>query len=381
MSDRKRVFVTGHNGFIGKNLCLRLKELNKYEVLTSEKGDAQSFEKACAQADFVIHLAGVNRPKTQDEFVRGNFDYTKDLVAQLEKRDVKPPIVFASSIQAGIDHPYGKSKRLAEKEIFRYAKRSAVACYVYRLPNVFGKWCRPFYNSVVATWCNQLSHGQDIRIDDPFTKLHLVYIDDVVDEFIVAMESKATSSHEFRGFYQVLPIYNVTLDELSQRLRSFVHTNGVQTMPEMDELNRKLYAQFLSSKEENALCYELDQRADERGKLAEFIKQDGFGQIFVSTTKPGITRGNHYHHTKTEKFFVLSGQARIVLTSMRDGQTVTFDILPGEMRVVDIPPGCSHTITNIGSDPLVTLFYASEIFDMENSDTFAFDSKLILDPK
>lgn len=365
-----RVLVTGAAGFIGRNLVTRLREQDGYEILTVGRNDPwERVEKLLPTIDFVIHLAGVNRPHSEDEFISGNVGFTEKLCGAPALRKRKTPILFSSSIQAALDNPYGRSKRTAEKHLERYANDTGSQVVIYRLPNVFGKWCRPNYNSVVATFCYNIARDLPIVITDPDRQLELVYIDDVMEAIIDDLKQSPSDGVHHRK----VPItYKITVAELAHVIRSFRASRQSLIVPDhSDPLLHKLYATYLSYLETDDFAYDLEQRVDARGALAEFIKSEQLGQVFVSRTKPGITRGNHYHHTKNEKFFVVEGEAIVRFRSVHGDHVIEYPVRGEDFRVIDIPPGYTHSIENVGDGELVTLFWASEIFDPARSDTYS----------
>ena len=284
---------------------------------------------------------------------------------------MKPAIVVSSSIQATLENPYGISKRLTEREFEAISETLGISVRIFRLPNVFGKWCRPNYNSAVATFCHNIARGLEITISDPARKLELVYIDDVVTEFISQMRAQHSSGAKFE---RVLPTFEISLGEVVDRIRSFESSRRDLLVPDMsDELNRRLYATYLSYLDGGNFRYLLARRSDDRGSLAELLKSPHFGQIFVSRTLPGITRGNHYHDTKCEKFVVLEGQAVIRFRHVVTGDLTEYLVSGHEYSVVDIPPGYSHSIENVGDGEMVVLFWASAIFDAAAPDTYSAD--------
>jgi UDP-2-acetamido-2,6-beta-L-arabino-hexul-4-ose reductase len=334
-------------------------------------------DKALAQADIVFHLAGVNRPQNVDEFKQGNTGFTEQICAKLEAMKRIPMVVMSSSIQAELDNPYGISKRMAEKALMSWAERTGASAVVFRLKNVFGKWCRPNYNSVTATFCHNIAHGLPVSISDPTRELELVYIDDVVNAFLSVLEERGQRS-EVRGqiparseFRSVERSFKITLGDLAAKIRSFRESRTTLMLPHMDDaLTRCLYATYLSYLDGPDFAYGLEIKTDNRGCLAEFMKSAQFGQIFVSRTKPGITRGNHYHHTKTEKFMVVEGEAVIRFRNIQNGDVIEHKVNGRDFRVVDIPPGYTHSIENVGITEMVVLFWASEIFDPSHPDTY-----------
>lgn len=367
----KTVLVTGASGFIGRNLVARLKALRDVDILILEREESDAeWGALAARADVVFHLAGVNRPIAPDDFHVGNCEFTERLVALLREIRRSPAIVFSSSIQAEQPNPYGRSKHAAEEVLHQYARDTGGRVAIFRLKNVFGKWSRPNYNSVVATFCHNIARDVPITISSAEHEVELVYIDDVVDALVdAAWNVPAVVGGVVRD---EMPSSRITLGALADLIRQFRDMRESLFVPDLSErFRRQLYATYLSFVESTRWQYPLGKRADERGDLAEFIKSVGFGQIFVSRTRPGITRGNHYHDTKTEKFLVLSGTARIRLRHVEGGEVLEFVVLGEEYRVVDIPPGYTHSITNEGSTEMITLFWASEVFDPTAPDTIA----------
>lgn len=363
-----KVLVTGSNGFIGKNLIMQLRVLKNIQILTYDtENTVEELDELLEETDFVFHLAGVNRPKNQEDFLTGNVGLTDYICNQMAKRADPPPILLSSSIQAELDNPYGRSKRLAEETVIRYGEQTGALSIIYRLKNVFGKWSRPNYNTVVATFCYNIAHNLPITISNPAHQLELVHIDDVVRHFISELNTKNSGSVDWKD---VTPVFNITLGQLAALIRSFRDLRETLQIPDLgDPFIHKLYGMYLTYLDENNFAYNLTRRCDERGCLAEFVKSKPFGQIFVSRTKPGITRGNHYHHTKAEKFLVLQGKAVIRFRHLYSNEVVEYITQGSEFKVVDIPPGYTHSIENIGEGELVTLFWASEIFDPEQMDT------------
>ena len=330
---------------------------------------AEDQHEALLSADAVIHLAGVNRPQSLDEFQSGNAGLTGDICRTLADADRKPLVVFTSSVQATFDNPYGRSKLGAEEALKLWAGQTGAPAVVFRLPNVFGKWSRPFYNSAVATFCHQAAHGLPLSVNDPDADLNLVYIDDVVAALLRCLDEPPTG-FEYRA---VAPVFRTTVGEVAGRIESFPRSRDTLMVPEFsDPLVSRLYATYLSHLEGSDLAYSLRASADARGSLAEFLKQRGFGQLFVSRTVPGVTRGNHYHHTKAEKFLVVEGEAVIRFRDVRGGPLIEHRVNGSMFRVLDIPPGLSHSIENVGRGELVTLFWADEVFDPDHPDTYPF---------
>jgi len=367
------ILVTGSKGFIGQNVRAWLARMPEHRVWEIDIDDTpEDLAAATAAADVVFHLAGVNRPTNQDEFRVGNVEFTAQLCNLLTRRDSAPALVLSSSVQALLDNPYGASKRQAEELVRAYGERTGGRVTIYRLPNVFGKWCRPDYNSAVATFCHNIARDLPVTISDPDRQLELVHVDDVVRCWLRELDRRESSAVSYQS---VAPTFPITLGRLVEMIRSFRAMRPTLLVPDLDAFSRKLYATYLSYLDEDDLAYDLQQRDDNRGRLAEFIKSETFGQIFVSRTRPGITRGNHYHHTKTEKFLVLDGEAMIRFRHVLTERVIEYRVRGDDLRVVDIPPGYTHSIENVGSGELITLFWASEVFNPQEPDTYALTVK------
>jgi UDP-2-acetamido-2,6-beta-L-arabino-hexul-4-ose reductase len=366
-----RVLVTGSAGFVGKNLVQTLLRRSGVEVFEYDVGmPDRGFLEALGQADAVVHLAGVNRPQAAEEFETGNAGSTRQLCERLMALGRAPQILFASSIQAELDNPYGISKRRAEEALRRFSEATGARVTVYRWPNLFGKWCRPNYNSVVATFCHNIARGLPVLISDSGKEIELAYIDDVVAAIVGELEN--TEGAECFRFAQVQPTYRVTLGALAESIRAFRESRSTLLLADFgDRFTRCLYATYLSYLPEAEFSYSLDIKRDSRGELAEFLKSPFGGQIFVSRTRPGVTRGNHFHHTKVEKFLVLEGEAVIRFRHIVTDELLTYPVTGKEFRVVDIPPGYTHSIENVGAGEMVVLFWVSEVFDPKAPDTFA----------
>ncbi|MBS3902001.1 MAG: NAD-dependent epimerase/dehydratase family protein [Dethiobacter sp.] len=364
----KSVLVIGAGGFIGKNLCAALEQRKDINILRYGRGDTRLAE-YISRADFIFHLAGVNRPQHFEEFDKGNRAFTEELLTLLEQSGKKTPLVIISSTQAVLDNPYGLSKKAAEDAVFKWARRNDTSVYVYRLPNVFGKWCKPNYNSVVATFCHNIAHGLPIQINNPATELTLVYIDDVVAELLAALNGLPHIGENH--FCSVPRTFKVSLQQLAETIYTFAESRKNLTIPNFEgDFARFLYATYTSYLPEYGFGYELEMKHDHRGWLAEFIKSRQFGQIFISRTKPGITRGNHWHHTKIEKFLVVEGEAVIKFRKIETDEVLEYKVSGEQLKVIDIPAGYTHSITNTGQADLITLFWADIIFDQEKPDTF-----------
>jgi len=370
------VLVTGAAGFIGRNLVCWLRRWPCAQVLElgQEHSDAD-LDARLAAADLIYHLAGVNRPPSEQDFERVNVDLTARMCEALRRKRLRTPVVLSSSIQAGLDNPYGVSKRRAEAVLSEYAAASGAAVTTFRLSNVFGKWCRPHYNSVVATFCHNIARDLPITIADPDRAVPLVHVDDVVQEMLGVASSFANpappAAPASTAYREVGPVYTVTLGELAALIRSFRESRRTLRVPVAGEFERKLYGTYLSYLPENDFAYDLQKRTDARGSLAEFLKSPSFGQMFVSRTTAGVTRGNHFHHTKAEKFLVLEGEAVIRFRHVTGGKVIEYAVRGEDFRVVDIPTGYTHSIQNVGDRELVTLFWSSEVFDPERPDTIS----------
>ena len=362
-----RVLVTGSKGFVGKNLCVVLRQREDVELYEYDVNDKpEDLDSALEKVDLIIHLAGVNRPKDPGEFETGNAGSLKKICSKLKESGRIPKIILSSSIQAELDNPYGVSKRRAEKVLEEFAKDTCAECVVYRFKNLFGKWCMPNYNSVTATFCHNIANDLPIQISDPAYKIDLTHIDDVVNAFVNEMDPGKSG---FR-FADPLSSTCITLGELVEKIRSFRDMRTSLVLPDFsDTFDRALYGTYLTYLDKKEFEYRLKKRSDERGSLAEFIKSPAMGQIFVSRTKPGITRGDHYHHTKAEKFLVLEGKGVIRFRHIKADEILEYPVSGEKYQVVDIPPGYTHSIENTGKGVLVTLFWASEMFNPEKSDT------------
>jgi len=367
----KRVVVTGSKGFIGRHLMEALNRCPDVEVrgfdIDTSFGD---LAKALVDADVVCHLAGVNRLERVEEYEEGNHLFTKKLCNILEEANKTPSVVFSSSIQVELDNPYGKSKLKAEEALKDWSKRTGAGVVIFRLKNVFGKWCRPNYNSVVATFCHNIARGLPISISDMAKEIELVYIDDVIAAFVDSLE-RPRQGYEYRD---VSPSFIISLGDLARQIEMFRDIRQSLLLPDFSNpFTKKLYGTYISYLKENAFSYQLEIREDARGKLAEVLKQPHFGQIFISRTNPGITRGNHFHHTKVEKFLVVDGDAVIRFRRIYGDEIIEYRVNGKDFKVVDIPPGYTHSIENVGQGELITLFWAGEVFDPKNSDTYPLD--------
>lgn len=392
------ILITGAKGFVGKNLTEALKcikdgkdkthpglqigELYLYDIDSTP----EELEHACKNADFVINLAGVNRPQTQEEFMQGNFGFASKLLDTLKKYENKAPVVLSSSVQATLigryDSEYGRSKKAGEELFFQYAQDENVKVLVYRFPNLFGKWCRPNYNSAVATFCNNIANDLPITVNDPSVQLELLYIDDLVDEMLAALEGKEHHC-EFDGIETVLkedgrycaaPIsHHVTLGEIVDLLESFKNQPSTLMMPEIphNSFAKKLYSTYLSYLPKEKVSFPLKMNVDTRGSFTELLRSEKCGQISVNISKPGITKGQHWHHTKWEFFIVVSGHGLIQMRKIGSDEVLNFEVAGEKIEAVHMLPGYTHNIINLSdSEDLVTVMWANELFDPKKPDTF-----------
>ena len=366
-----KILVTGASGFIGKNLCARLSTLDNVNLATFTKGDpVESLAQLVENADFIFHLAGVNRPVSDSDFVTGNTDLTKSIVDALKSSGKKTPLLITSSAQAVLDNPYGKSKLAAEQIVREWTDDSNSPTIIYRLPGVFGKWCKPNYNSVVATFCYNISHELPVHISDPNHEITIAYIDDVIDQFTAHLTRVLPG--DTNGLHTIKKTFTLSLNDLHERILQIHNIRSSLIIPNLeDQLNKYLYATYISYLDTSDFSYILSKNTDDRGWLAEFIKSKQFGQIFISKTKPGISRGDHWHHTKIEKFLVVEGIAEITFRNkINEQDIITYTVSGTDLEVVDIPTGYVHAIKNIGETELLTLFWANEILNKANPDTF-----------
>ncbi|HHQ4189701.1 TPA: NAD-dependent epimerase/dehydratase family protein [Clostridium perfringens] len=376
-----KILVTGAKGFVGRNLVESLKSIrdgkDKTKVLVvdeifeydsdSKEEELVSYTKDC---DIVVHLAGVNRPENPSEFYEGNKGFTETLCNYLKINGNKAPIIVSSSIQVGLDNDYAKSKKQGEDLILDFGVNNGNPVFIYRFANLFGKWCRPNYNSVTATWCYNIAHGLDIHVNDPSVELPLVYIDDVVNELIECMIGNPTYD-QLSGFYTVLPIYKVTLEKMKNLLLSFKDSRINLKIPnQKDEFTKKLYATYLSYLPKNEFSYPLKMNIDKRGSFTEFIRTHEYGQVSINISHPGITKGEHWHHTKNEKFLVVSGEGIIQFRDIRNDEIIEYHVSGERLEVIDIPTGYTHNIINVGNTDMVTVIWANEVFNPSLPDTY-----------
>lgn len=364
------ILITGARGFMGKNLR---------SALTGRCGDAhrlmlldmphteEELLAAAAEADFVFHLAGVNRPTDPADFQKGNADFTRQLLTLLKERGKRPPVLLSSSIQAALENPYGQSKLSAEQAVADYGRETGAAVYLYRLPNVFGKWSRPNYNSAVATFCHNVARGLPITVNDPSVTLRLVYIDDVVEEFLRAMEGQP---HREGEWCTVQPVHEVNLGHMAELIQSFPGLRDSLTAPDQsDPLVKKLYATYLSFLPPEDFSRPTVTHADQRGSFTELLHMGSRGQVSLNVSKPHITKGDHWHQTKHEKFIVLQGEGVIRFRKVGDSTVIAYKVSGENLTVVDIPTGYTHSIENTGDTDMLTLMWANEVFDPAHPDT------------
>lgn len=363
------ILVTGANGFIGKNLIAELKTRSDLNILAySKETEPSLLDDYCKKADFVFHLAGVNRPKDEREFMDGHFGFTSRLLATLQQHQNTCPIMISSSTQAELDNPYGRSKKAVENLLVDYSSVTGAKILIYRFPNVFGKWCRPNYNSAVATFCNNIAHDLPITINNPNTALKLIYIDDLLTEMTRAL---AGDENRVGAYCEVPAVHHVTLGEIVDLLYSFKKSRAERSIPDMSNaFTKKLYSTYLSYLPEDQFSYELKMNVDQRGSFTEFIKTPDRGQVSVNISKPGITKGNHWHHTKNEKFLVVSGKGVIRFRKIDCGEIIQYFVSGDRLEIVDIPTGYTHNIENLGDTDMVTIMWANEFFDPNRPDTY-----------
>jgi UDP-2-acetamido-2,6-beta-L-arabino-hexul-4-ose reductase len=361
------VLVTGAGGFIGRNLTAHLGAREGFVVTGFGVHDSPDDLRAGLKtADIVYHLAGVNRPETVEEFEIGNTESTRMVCEILRELGRTPVVVMSSSVQAALENPYGVSKLRAEEALSEFAAETGAQVRIYRLKNVFGKWARPNYNSAVATFCHNIANGLPIQICDPNRELELVYVDDVVEAFLAELPGQTVrrTGH--------IPCFHLTLGDLAGRIQSFHQMRANLLIPDLAlRCNQQLYATYLAYLPDDAPQQQLLVKQDQRGALAEFIKSKNFGQIFVSRSRAGVTRGNHYHHSKSEKFFVVEGEAVIRMRQIESSEVLEYRVRGEEFQVIDIPPGYTHSIENVGAGEMVAIFWASDIFDPDYPDTYS----------
>ncbi len=393
-----KILVTGAKGFVGKNFCAQLNNIKdgkarNYPVKIDEvfeydiDSTPEDLDRYCREADFVFNLAGVNRPENPEDFKKGNFGFASILLDTLKKHGNTCPVMLSSSIQATLigryaGHPYGESKRAGEELFFDYAKETGAKVLVYRFPNLFGKWCRPNYNSAVATFCNNIANDLPIQVNDSSVELELLYIDDLVEEMIAALSGDEHHC-EFDGVdtvltdtgrYCAVPIsHKVTLGEIVDMLNCFKEMPRTLGVPDLTSggFEKKLYSTYLSYLPKEKMAYDLKMNVDDRGSFTEIIRTANAGQMSVNISKPGITKGQHWHHTKNEKFVVVKGHGLIQLRKEGTDEVLNFEVSGDKIQVVEMIPGYTHNIINLSdTEDLVTLMWCNEPFDPNHPDTY-----------
>jgi UDP-2-acetamido-2,6-beta-L-arabino-hexul-4-ose reductase len=376
-----KVLVTGAHGFVGKNLCTQLNNIKagkakNYSVTISEvmeydlDTNPALLDEFCQRADFVFNLAGVNRPKDSAEFMKGNLGFASILLDSLKKCGNTCPVMISSSIQATLDNPYGESKRAGEQLMFDYSKETGAKVLVYRFLNIFGKWCRPNYNSVVATFCNNIANDIPIKVSDPNRVINLVYIDDVVEELIAALNQL----EHYDGDFCIVPVmYTITLGRIADLLYSFREMPQTLGVPDLaDSFSKKLYSTYLSYLPQEKFSYPVKMNIDDRGHFTELIRTVSCGQFSVNVSKAGVIKGQHWHHTKNEKFVVVSGHGLIQLRKIGTDEVICFEVSGNKIEVVEMIPGYTHNIINLSeTENLVTFIWCNERFDSNYPDTFS----------
>ncbi len=362
-----KVLVTGARGFVGRNLAVRLGEVGHEVLAIGREEDDATWAAAAREAEAVVHLAGANRPTDPAEFETGNVGLTQRLCDLLADAGSTAPILYASSIQAANDNSYGRSKAAAEQVLLDHAAATGTPVAVFRLPNVFGKWTRISYNSAVATFCHRIARGETIDIHDPAAPLRLVYVDDVIDAFLPLLGGGFTT-----GYHEVAPVYETTVGEVADIIRGFPASRETMVTPRVGTgLVRALYSTYLSYLPVDAFHYDVPLHADPRGRFVEMLKTPDSGQFSYFTAGPGVTRGDHYHHSKVEKFLVISGKAHFGFRHIGTGERHEIVVDGSEGRIVETIPGWTHNITNIGEGEMVVMLWANEIFDRARPDTIA----------
>lgn len=386
LSKQSPILITGSGGFVGRNLVATLQTRGYTDLMLFEKDDTpETLAEYCRRAAFVVHLAGINRPKDPSEFYTGNAGLTDTMLSLLEEAGSQAPVLVTSSIQAALDNDYGKSKLQAEQAIFAHGQRTGAPVFVFRMEGVFGKWCRPNYNSVVATFCHNVANGLPIQVRDPAYSLPLVYIDDVVACILDAME-KGEAVRDEQSICRIHPVHTVTLGQLAETIQGFAKarggkaaaalgTDGLPTLAVPDladgSFEKKLYSTYLSYLPTDQFAYDLNMHCDNRGSFTEFLRTPERGQVSVNISKPGIVKGNHWHHTKNEKFLVVKGEGIIRFRQIFSDEVIEYRVSGEKLQVVDIPCGYTHNIENVGDGEMVTVMWANEAFDPEHPDTFA----------
>ena len=374
-----KILVTGANGFVGKNISQTLKNIKEGKDSTHNlfiediflfdiNSSMSDLERYTVDCDFIINLAGINRPKNSLEFYEGNKGFLETLCSYLVANNNKCPIIASSSIHVGKNNDYAKSKKAGEDYLLKFSEENGNPIYIYRFANLFGKWCKPNYNSVVATWCYNIAHHLDIQISDPSVVLSLCYIDDVINELISCIEGHPNQTG---SYCSVSPIYKVSLEHLNSILQNIKNSReNLSIIDQSDEFTKKLYATYLSYLPEEEFSYNLKMNIDNRGSFSEFIRTQEHGQVSINISKPGIIKGNHWHHTKNEKFLVVCGTGVIRLRKINEKKIIEYHVSGEKMKVVDIPTGYTHNIENLGETDMVTVMWANEPFNPNKPDTY-----------
>ena len=373
MEQNSPILITGAGGFVGKNLVATLRTAGYTDLMLFEKDDTpETLADYCRRAAFVVHLAGINRPTDPSEFYTGNAGLTDTLLANLEAAGNTAPVLVTSSTQAELDNDYGKSKRQAEEAIFAHRRRTGATVYVFRMPGVFGKWCRPNYNSVVATFCHNVAHGLPIQVRDSAFSLPLVYIDDVVACILAAFDGDVMMDRSATPICHMHPIHEVTLGRLAELIQGFAAGRTSLAVPDLapGSFEKKLYSTYLSYLPSDQFSYPLEMHTDNRGSFTEFLRSPERGQVSINISHPGIVKGNHWHHTKNEKFLVVKGEGVIRFRNIFSKEVIEYHVSGDKLEVVDIPCGYTHNIENVGTEDMVTVMWANEAFDPDHPDTF-----------
>lgn len=379
-----KVLVTGARGFVGRNLCAQLRNIRdgkarSYGVEVEEvmeydlDSTPEELERYCAEADFVFNLAGVNRPKDPEEFMKGNFGFASTLLETLKRHGNTCPVMISSSTQAALDNPYGESKRAGEQLMRDYGAETGARVLIYRFPNLFGKWCRPNYNSAVATFCNNIANDLPITVNDPTVELTLLYIDDLVEEMIAALRGEENRPGA-DGLCEVATVHKATLGHIVDLLKGFRAMPRTLGVPDLSagSFEKKLYSTYLSYLPKEKMAYELKMNKDERGSFTEILRTASAGQMSVNISRPGVTKGEHWHNTKVEKFVVVKGHGLIQQRRLDSDEIIDFEVSGDEIKVVETIPGYTHNIINLSeTENLVTLIWCNEPFDPNRPDTFA----------
>ena len=373
MEKNSPILITGAGGFVGKNLVATLRTAGYTDLMLFEQDDTpETLADYCRRAAFVVHLAGINRPTDPSEFYTGNAGLTDTLLANLEAAGNTAPVLVTSSTQAELDNDYGKSKRQAEEAIFAHRRRTGAMVYVFRMPGVFGKWCRPNYNSVVATFCHNVAHGLPIQVRDSAFSLPLVYIDDVVACILAAFDGDVMMDRSATPICHMHPIHEVTLGRLAELIQGFAAGRTSLAVPDLapGSFEKKLYSTYLSYLPSDQFSYPLEMHTDNRGSFTEFLRSPERGQVSINISHPGIVKGNHWHHTKNEKFLVVKGEGVIRFRNIFSKEVIEYHVSGDKLEVVDIPCGYTHNIENVGTEDMVTVMWANEAFDPDHPDTF-----------